>query len=245
MSPSLIFFTQSVTLHRHGFFYRSPERTKQTPALEGLSHFHVAWRHRSSPRRKGGVSGGVFSWLQSATSPLDVTKSHTHTHWTFNRVSLCEGKKLSICFLSAWRTQVSWTGREGQAVFVLWLIKSPVMMALQRMSGDNTDEERCRSRVDLYERRQHVSHTSRSRNEATEPRSQRSTRGSLATGRAGAWRVKEAFIIVLVAMQRANYPWLKYLLFLLLVERLRSSSRGQIKRWLLGFFLHLHSNLIC
>ena len=26
---------------------------------------------------KGGVSGGVLSWLQSATTPLDATKSYT------------------------------------------------------------------------------------------------------------------------------------------------------------------------
>ncbi len=31
----------------------------------------------SATRLEGGVRVGVFSWLQSATSPLDVTKSYT------------------------------------------------------------------------------------------------------------------------------------------------------------------------
>ena len=60
------------------------------------------------------------------------------------------------------RRDASWTCGEGQIAFVPLLIKSPVIMVPQRMSGGGMNEERFRCGIDLYKCRQHLSHISQS-----------------------------------------------------------------------------------
>lgn len=121
------------------------------------------------------------------------------------------------------RRDASWTCLEGQIAFVPRLIKSPVIIALQRMSGGGgMNEERFRCSIDLYECRRHSSHISQNHGVVGRPCNDHRDGcdlirgvfffrlvhkallwGSLATERAGAQRVEGLFII-LVAMQLSN-----------------------------------------
>ena len=57
-------------------FSSSPERTNQTLALKrAFCIFRKFRSHRRFSDTVGRGGGGVFSWLQSATSPLDATRS--------------------------------------------------------------------------------------------------------------------------------------------------------------------------
>ena len=62
------------------FFYSSPERTNQTLAIDRALYLcHIFSSHYIDVRR------GVFSWLQSATTEPDATKSYVlYLYVSFN-----------------------------------------------------------------------------------------------------------------------------------------------------------------
>ncbi len=82
----LQFSLEEITmLHRHVFTVAQNGKTHTDSQRGPFAFLHWSCSHRrfSNMLGKRGVRRGVFSWLRSASSLLEATKSLNPTHWSF------------------------------------------------------------------------------------------------------------------------------------------------------------------
>ena len=93
-------------------FYSSPEQKNQKLALERAFHvFRKLQGHHMFFFMLGRRGWGLFSWLQSATSPLDATKSYTLVLIIKQRGIVLAPLALSLTDGGGWNSDVSNTNQ--------------------------------------------------------------------------------------------------------------------------------------